>query len=370
MYFIELKRLSHFTHSDLKNMWFTVAQTAIPNIFLSWPWIDSWLSLLKDQDDIYVITASHHNQCVGIGIFVEKHVTRHGFFKSKQWYLHRTGDDKLDQIWIEKNNFLVSDQNSRQITSAMWQHLFLNQPDVDEFIVNVALDETSIGITTHNTDYQLVKENIDVGYLLAINAIKDSSRFPQEISNSTYKHVERTIRRLNQDNDLTFEFVTDPAAILNTLEQLSHWHITKWEGTTTPSGFNNDTFQDFHSRFIRQKLDNACIAVLSAGGEIIGVNYYLRHKRNLAFYLSCIKPITDNKIKIGLALHCLVARQAHTMNIAFIDYLAGDADYKRKLSNNTEAYCQITVQKRQIKFKIEASLGKLKRRFLNVKQRQ
>ncbi|MDC2890009.1 hypothetical protein [Psychrosphaera algicola] len=105
-------------------MWFTVAQTAIPNIFLSWPWIDSWLSLLKDQNDTYVITASNHNQCVGIGIFVEKHVTRHGFFKSKQWYLHRTGDDKLDQIWIEKNNFLVSDQNSRQITSAMWQHLF------------------------------------------------------------------------------------------------------------------------------------------------------------------------------------------------------------------------------------------------------
>ncbi|MDC2890008.1 hypothetical protein PN838_16100 [Psychrosphaera sp. G1-22] len=145
----------------------------------------------------------------------------------------------------------------------------MNQPDVDEFIVNVALDETSIGITTHNTDYQLVKENIDVGYLLAINAIKDSSRFPQEISNSTYKHVERTIRRLNQDNDLTFEFVTDPTAILNTLEQLSHWHITKWEGTATPSGFNNDTFQDFHSRFIRQKLDNACIAVLSAGVKLL-----------------------------------------------------------------------------------------------------
>lgn len=347
-------------------MWFTVAQTAIPNIFLSWPWIDSWLSLLEDKNDIYVITASNKEQLVGIGIFVEKHVKRHGFIKSKQWYLHRTGDETLDQIWTEKNDFLVNTLDQSQIKSAMWQHLFLNQSDVDEFIVDVALEKTSSAIISQQTGYQLLKENSDVGYVVALDTIKNIAKFPQELSTSTYKHLEKTLRRLTPSDNLKFEFVTDPQNILDILQQHSQWHIRKWEDTPTPSGFNNAKFQQFHKHFITQDQNNTCLAVLSVDDEIIGLNYYLRNKDSIAFYLSCIRPVADNKIKIGLTLHCLTARQAHILGISYIDFLAGDAEYKRKLSNNIESYCKFIIQKQNLKFKLETSLAKLKRTILGI----
>lgn len=352
MYLIEINPLSHFTHSSLKNIWFEVQQNAKTNFFLSWPWIDSWLTQIATTSNTYLVTAkSSDNQVVGIALFCEKQVTRHGFIQSKQWYLHRTGDDTLDQIWIEKNALLTTTKNAQQIALAMWHYLFENCPSVDEFIVDVSLTESIPNLT--NNQYKVITTNFDLGYKTKLNAVGQPALFPSEISKSTFKHVKRTIKLIESQGQVTFRFVTQPSEINDILDQYHQWHVDKWQTTETPSGFTNQRFVDFHRHLVATHEHSTRLFVVELNGELIGFHYYLYIDSKLYFYLASIQPSADNKVKLGLALHTKATEFAFEDALTEIDYLAGEANYKSKFATDQERYCKIVIQKKSLRFSIE-----------------
>jgi len=354
--------------SKLKQDWLALESKSAPLFFLSWTWIGNWLKLLpdndNDNDNLRLLSASHNNQLVALGIFIEHNITRNGCINSKQWLLHRTGNEELDQIWIENNNFLIQEKDQKTIEQAIWRYLTKNQSQVDEFILNVAKAADVTTISSSINQYQLLSSNHERGYHIELSNYSSIDDYLISRSKNTRQQIRRSHKLLTAAGEVKFNVLTDPQAQLKLLNQTKKWHIAKWKNTETPSGFTNHIFTDFHHTLIHTSHNNAhtLMSQLTLDDDILGCCYYFQHGQTLYFYLSCIKPTNDNRIKRGLIMHFLMIEWliTHKRAISNYDFLAGDARYKRSLANQTDSYTKRTFQKQKPLFAIESALKQLK----------
>ncbi|GAB3001899.1 hypothetical protein GCM10027050_21530 [Psychrosphaera aestuarii] len=310
---------------------------------------------------------------LGFGIFCETHVRRHGFVTSKQWHLHRTGNDKLDQIWIEYNDFLLSSGDaisSHQIRTAMWQSLLTSNSrsqNVDEYIVNVAESNSynalkqSLFNQNHAHSFTFELDSKQLGFKTALTDSKIQD-YPNKFSKSSFKQINKTRLELSKLGDLEIEYITNHDAAFECLNFAKTWHIDKWASSQTPSGFCNDAFIRFHKKLCEQNNNDQKVVCIVArlNNQVIGVNYIFIDATTAYFYLSCLKPQNNSRIKLGLLLHQESVKYAQFQNLNYYDFLAGQSRYKQQLSDITTEFACYTLRRKKASFVIESTLSKVK----------
>ena len=359
VYSISIAQINECDIKDLKVLWLALEKQSSQSIFLSWAWIGLWLIQVIKCKKCFLIKAHDENENIrGLGIFTE---TTSIFSTYKKWFLHKTGETKFDQIWIEYNDFLLCDSNPSSIRNKMWEFAHLTTEfKVNKWVLGVSEENTCSNLClTSNINKTIYSE--DIGYSISKNDIEDIGSYPREISKSTSKKIEKTLKLLSELGVVEFKLITNGEKVLDVIENTKHWHIKKWKKTETPSGFDNSNFREFHTQLIIS--ENTAAMTISINDEIVGVNYYLKSHKNLMFYLSCLKPFQDNKIKLGLLLHQQAVKTCFTAGFESYDFLAGDAVYKSKLASRKKYFNELQFEKKDVFFLTIKIARKLKRYF-------
>jgi len=358
--------IEQFYISDFKvleEQWLQLEQIANTSFFLSWKWIGCWLKTLTKGQKIYLIKAQKNNLTVGLGLFVEQNIVRHFIIPSKQWYLHRTGKEEKDQIWIENNGFLLEKSNKSEIQNAMWHYLLAQKNNVDEYIVYVAKKSSFDHLTINNKKYNSVNENPEIGYKILLTDFVSLADYLTTRSKNTRRQFNQSLRHISKQGEIKFSVIENKSDQKELLENAKHWHIEKWNNTTTPSGFSNEEFNLFHNKIITTSHPsaNTIMAKLTLDNNLMGCLYCLTHEKKVYFYLSCFKPFADNKVKLGLIMHIFMIEWliSNKNSYSEYDFMAGDARYKRSLSTAKEEYLKLTLQRNANKFAIENLLKKV-----------
>ena len=368
---VEVEQFFPKNNSELEKHWLLLEQTASKEFFLSWKWIGSWLETIGTNQQMYLVKAMQNNKVVGLGVFAEHNIVRHNLIASKQWFLHRTGQEEKDQIWIENNGFLLCEQNKNHVNNTMWQHLLTQHSNVDEFIVNLVKKSPDMNYDISVNNYQKFKQQQELGYKIALTNFSSLDNYLSTLSKNTRQQINRSIKLIMQQGELKFTPIEQPQDQIKLLEKTKHWHIQKWKNTLTPSGFENKIFCQFHNHLLGNTHPSATTiaASLNLNEEVIGAIYCFAENKNIYFYLSCIKPIENNKIKLGLVMHILMIEWLILQKNTYseYDFLAGDAQYKRSLSSIRDEYYQLTIQKNRLKFTIETKAKKTASSLKNLK---
>jgi len=358
--------IEQFYISDFKvleEQWLQLEQIANTSFFLSWKWIGCWLKTLTKGQKIYFIKEQKNNFTVGLGLFVEQIIVRHFIIPSKQWYLHRTGKEEKDQIWIENNGFLLEKSNKSEIQKAMWHYLLAQKNNVDEYIVYVAKKSSFDHLTINNKKYNSVNENPEIGYKILLTDFVSLADYLTTRSKNTRRQFNQSLRHISKQGEIKFSVIENKSDQKELLENAKHWHIEKWNNTTTPSGFSNEEFNLFHNKIITTSHPsaNTIMAKLTLDNNLMGCLYCLTHEKKVYFYLSCFKPFADNKVKLGLIMHIFMIEWliSNKNSYSEYDFMAGDARYKRSLSTAKEEYLKLTLQRNANKFAIENLLKKV-----------
>ena len=352
---------------SLKEKWLALEAKSSSLFFLSWKWIGPWLKQVSSSEKLILVQAMQHNQIVGLGIFTEQKVTRYALLKSTQWLLHRSGVNSNDQIWIENNNFLTTDKNKELIIQTIWHTLLLQHNNVDEYIIAMYHNKPEQLKLPAAVKYKTAAVYNENGYYLNLKDILTLDDYLSSLSKNTRKQIKRSFKLLSQLGEYEFSIAEDPEQQAQILEQCKQWHIDKWQQTDTPSGFINPNFTSFHHNLMDEDhiSSKTVVASFKINEALVGCLYCFIDHNCAYFYLSALKPIEDNRIKLGISLHTLFIQWIieNKPTITKYDFLAGEARYKKSLANHQDEHCYLVIQKTALKFKIERYLKSIKNYF-------
>lgn len=263
------------------------------------------------------------------------------FVPLNQLWLHRFGCSKLDQVWIEHNDFLLSAQNEQNVRQAMlsyllqqqhlWHELYLglsNLSVIEQFSETLA--SKRIILSAPNFEVNLTgKTHID--------------EYLAELSRNSRSQIQRSKKLLMLQGEISLTQAVTVEEKQGYLADIAALHIEKWQASEFGSGFTNPTFSQFHHRLILEDSDTnmSYLFCLRLDAQPLAYIYIIKDRNSWYFYLSAIKNSDDNRIKIGLLAHIFIIEEAIKKQITKYSFLAGEARYKRSLSNTLETTQQL-----------------------------
>ena len=294
------------------------------SFFTSWNWIEAILAI--EYANTYVLTATKDGRVIGLAILGYQPPNLKNGFNHSLW-LNKLGDPGLDQPWIEYNDFLLDGEQESTARSAMWNYLL--RQSVRPW-TRIHLDMMNrIALAELSVDGLTVRQKMrDKGFIKTLSEQEHS--LLKTFSKNTRSQLARS-RRLLQPMIADFKVRDSIVGKQACFEQIASQHRKQWRSSEWGSGFDNPAFVSFHQALFSKPQIEIAELSLKTGEKAFLYNFIYGNK--VYFYLSCVPKLQDNKIKLGLVLHLMAMEHYQSLGLLYYDFLAGDARYKRSLSD-------------------------------------
>ena len=335
-------RSYHLTESHLEELalkWVALQGQANSSVFVAWFWVQQWLAQkILTANNCLCVEVMHGQNTVGLALFGSK--TKRVFWglSFNQYFLHKSGNTKEDQTWIEHNTFLVHKEYAQQSINEICQAV-TKIKNIDD--IKIGLSSPNFINSLNFSGFKLRTELSSPGYQANLAGFTTLDHYLASLSKNTRSHIKRSIKLLNQQSPLQLVLATDADEKDKVLKSIADLHRIKWRSTVYGSGFDNPCFYKFHQGLIQDdpSQQNCRLYTLYQDNTALGHVYLLTQGDTWTFYLSALNFNHDNRIKVGLVIHSLIIEQAIKQGISIYDFLAGEAQYKNSLSN-TPSYEQ------------------------------
>jgi hypothetical protein len=311
--------------------------------------LKSWISGLHPSEELWLSCVYDVNDTseliVGMAIFGEflDKIVRH--IPCKTLTLLRSGDERHDQIWPEY--VMPRYEVSYGISLSHWWAETLRQTGcvkMESHVLPVSwLKEWSKAAPE---GLKLGLENIENGYARTLTSE------PVSFGRSIRRQCKQTevFAKAKSGFPITLAELRGDDALL-AMEHASKWHVEKWSATETPSGFENEAFVNA----IRAWVETSDVRVFVArfGELMVGLTIVLDAKPWAGFYLACMPKMESNHWHGGVWMHTQIIDLLSQEGYTCYDFMAGEARYKKQLSDYTEPYA------RGVWVSTETLLGKL-----------
>ncbi|MBA3541594.1 MAG: GNAT family N-acetyltransferase, partial [Deltaproteobacteria bacterium] len=293
-----------------------------PAYFLTWAWIENWLTCLPTEEIPRLALVFEQGIPVSAFFLGRRRVVRHSVLPSRALFLNTTGDDRWDELCIEHNQILGRDLSIEQLIELLptnWDELFLPalRAQAFETIDERVEDKYSIRIdrrtATHYVDLERVRASKD-GYIALLGS-------------STRAAIRKAQRKAGP---IEIEVATTIEQALAIYEEMGEYHGAYWRSRGQAGAFADPWFDRFHRRLIAQRFEHGEIQMVRvrAGGETLGCLYNLIANGNILFYQSGLQHQEGRDLKPGYLCHVAAVEHSAAAGHSTYDFLAGDAQYK------------------------------------------
>ena len=319
--------------AELEHKWIALQSQSNASAFIAWFWIKQWLAQKNlITNNCLCIEVKQGQDTVGLALFGIK--TKRVFWglSFKQYFLHKSGNIKEDQTWIEHNTFLLHKDYEQQLAAEICQQLSKIE-QIDD--IKIGLSSPDFINKLNFVDFKIRTELSSPGYFANLAGFTTLDDYLASLSKNTRSHIKRSIKLLNEKSPLRLVLATDATEKNTVLKNIADLHRIKWRSTVYGSGFDNPCFYNFHKGLIQDEhsAQNCRLYTLYQDDIALGHVYLLTQGERWSFYLSALNFNEDNRIKVGLVIHSLVIEQAIKQGVTVYDFLAGEAQYKNSLSN-------------------------------------
>lgn len=313
---------------DIKERWtYLESKANNASYFLTWDWIGQWLKQTSKKNcPLFLVEAYLESKVIAIGILCSSK-------NNQSYFLNKTSIQSYDQIWIEYNDFLM-DLSSLKVDANTLRNLLINKLlNHDNFSCRaITIDMCKIQNFTNN-NYFSYEKIVSPGYRMSLHDCDTKEKLLSKLSKNSKRQIQKSISLLQQASTLSISVLDKVEDKVSAFEKLASQHIIQWQKTEWGSGFSNPFFVEFHRNLIQESSNK--ILVLNHGDKTLAYGYFFCFNNDVYFYLSSIHKHTDNRIKIGLVFHTLAMVHFKKEGYEEYDFLAGDARYKKSLSDQS-----------------------------------
>ncbi len=277
------------------------------------------------------------------------------------WF-NKTGEAKQDQIWIEYNDILVLPEYRQEAVRCILD--WCQSQSQLKWVLEIT-DKPEAWL--QHPAFSAEVMDIPAFRVKLTDAFSDYNTFLAQCSSNSRSRIRRAMKYMQQHyGELSLTSLgSHPDA--GTMSNMMSLHRRKWGGTSEGSGFDNPFFVDFHKALMANKQQHAChceVLAFYAGDLCLGYTYNLLNHDTVYFYLSAIEYAEEsNRFQPGLIMHTLAIAYFASKGFKTYDFMGGDSQYKRSLSNEQYAFTAIHLFKKTWLTRLLSIIKTIVRRF-------
>ena len=352
-------------YEGLGRDWVSLQRRGCASFFTSWVWVENWLYTYAPL--IKVLRVMRGEQLIGLGMmaFSTRRVLR--IAKVNCCHLHQTGEQDLDQIWIEHNNFVTLKGCEAEVVEAALEFLAAN--DLCNELVVSGISVAHSGYFNGVADWQTREDWSTPAYGVNLKALREAgSNYLASLSRNSRANIRRSMRAYQTQGRFEVEYPKDAGhAVEMFLEQASH-HIARWGAGRGQSGFANPHFVEFHTNLIRRRFNKRCIDIirLRVDSEPVAYFYNFRWGKTVYFYLGSLVPKLQNVYKPGLLGHAICIQAYLDEGFDYYDFMGGNERYKASLATVDGGMRKIVLRRSSHLLALEARAKATKDKLAGV----
>jgi Acetyltransferase (GNAT) domain len=344
----------------IREIWESLEESANTSYFLSWGWIENWITSLPDHIKPELVVFLEGND-PHLAFFLGKaNLLRKHLFKSRGWFVNATGIPAFDR-YIEYNGFLCRQPEALQFIDIVkslpdsWDEFYLPGLDARSFPGTATLD--------HISPYKTIVDDDLVSPFVDLDAVRtQGGDYLSLLSANTRAQVHRSYRLYEKTAPVQLEVARDILSAMDIFHELVSLHEETWTNRNREGAFSSDYMIQFHTQLIQRRFEYDEIQLLRirCENDTIGCLYNFIYKNNVYFYQSGIHYNLDKRLKPGLVAHVEAIRHNATAGRKIYDFLGGESRYKMSLATHQNRLIWVRLQKHLPKFRIENTLKTFK----------
>jgi len=348
----------------IKSIWCEFCASADVTYFLSWGWVENWLTCLPEDSRPQLAMICQDGSPVVIFFLKKNHFIRKRLFTSRGWFVNAIGKPVYDNIWIEYNRFLhlLSENISlRKIIALLpdpWDELLLPGLDTKSFPGD-ALENPLVG-------YNIVIQSRSPSPYVDLAEVRaKQGDYISLLSSNTRSQIRRSYRLYEARGPVILEVAETVNGALRIFEEMLKLHQYTWGARKIESPFASEFVIHFHKTLIQKRFDSGEIQLLRirAGNSTVGCLYNFDYKGNVYFYQSGMDYEADRRLKPGFVAHVEAVKYNAMAGRRVYDFLGGIERYKTSLATHENSLVWVKIQKPRLRFLFENHLKLLKKLF-------
>lgn len=345
---------------EIESRWLELQQRSECSYFQSWGWIGAWLEQLAYDLNPFLVTVWQGNHVVGLGIFIERNITRHRILASKALYLNESPFDGRNMV-IEYNGLLAANEHQDGVYKAAVSYVLETFSFCDEVYFSAICEGLKEQLmredfTALNCQVRLLEQSPAMSVNLGEfdHGIDD---FLNTLSKNRKAQIRRSIKLYEKHGPIQITESKNIEEALLFFDGLKDLHIKRWQRVNSQGAFSNSKWERFHRHIINARFDKGEIQLLrvSNAQEVIGFLYNFIWHGHVYVLQTGFSSSEDKRLMPGYVAHVLAIAHNKEKGLAVYDLMHGDAVYKKILCDQSENLYWLVVQKKKLKFFIEDS---------------
>ena len=340
---------------SLEETWMELQSDSECKFFLSWHWIGPWLEQIVNFADVYLIRIVQGDKTIGLCTFLDIKKWNY-FYRSRNIYFNEFPAHPYNMV-IEYNSPLLRKGYESSATRALLNWFVSECSDWEEINLN-AIDAKSGFYKYLNSELlcrleitPLRHEQVNI-----FNRGNSGGSIDNYLSSNRRYQLRRTMRMYEKEHNSPVEFhvAENSEEALAYFREMGVLHTAYWKSKGRAGSFANSLWVNFHEKIISSPSSSRFVRIIKfcCGDYTIGYLYNFLWRDEMMNVQSGFHYSRDAKFKPGYIAHYLAMGYALENGCHSYNYLAGDAQYKRSLSNHKDNLVWLRIRKPLLKFRI------------------
>lgn len=328
--------------------WAALYQNAGHTTFFQTPaWMNAWLGSIPAETDLYRIDVFDDDglKLLGAAGRPRRRAPRLiGFTEAR---LHEFGNPDYDAIYVEYNDFLTAQGADELRVPAL--HALLDELNKTDSVVfrnitpamKLAVEKVA---ASRSLNLRILSEQpVYVCDLKRPRA--DGSAFIDRLSAGLRADIRRSHRAYEERGAVQCKLAQSTAEKTRAWERLVELHTARWRARGKAGAFANPRFLSFHERLCNAAPDHIQLLEFRVGDQTLGILYNFIDGDAVRQYQTGFLYEDDKRLMPGLVCHALACQHYMDKGFALYDFMAGDAEYKRRFGEQKTTLRSIALDR-------------------------
>lgn len=352
--------------AEYKNIWGKTTGFA-QSYFLTWQWIGTWLNVFSHDQNIRLIYLAGDKNILATFFFSVELKKRFRIIKQILLTLNTCTYHEGASTCIEYNDFLLAEnEDYKCFTDKLFQAL-VSTKEIQWDVINIqylpSAHYTTLKSIIRKYHLKIFNENKDDSYYTELRLLKNTSEYFNKIPKSNKINIQQNLARYYKYGEIKIRLAVDVKEALEFFSELKELNLLRFRHLKQKSVFEISKYLEFHDRLINETFSTQEISLvkIEVGGILVGIIYSFIFKNNIFFYQSGYDYSLESRLSPGIfSLFNLMKYYAQAGYEKFY-FLAGNADYKRRLATGKEELLSFEIQNNTKKNKLIEKLSSLKK---------